>query len=263
MPSPAPGKPPAGRQPGPGATGSSTTWRRRRPRGAAMVGAYAGNGRRRRTARHYDARAAQESHFVDGGRFDQSVFRAESRRQDDGPDVMKANRLVRCVHERRWFGQFRDGLPCAVNCTRSNWRRSAHRASPNATEAPRSSANRARLLSTRARRPNMFMPRISQGAETQTVTAAGTSQLQVSRQPCRRAGQVCQGLVHQRRPGDPLEGVRVSRRGAHGARPQHRNTSRPARCSPSLIDTLPALCRRSAPVLAVVVPVVVLGRIEH
>ena len=75
---------------------------------------------------------------------------------------------------------------------------SAHRASPNATEAPRSSANRARLLSTRARRLNMFMPRNLQGAETQTVTAAGTSQLQVSRQPCRRAGQVCQGLVHQR-----------------------------------------------------------------
>ena len=64
-----------------------------------MVGAYAGSGRRRRTARHYDARVGQESHFVDGGRFDQSVFRAESRRQDDGPDVMKANRLVRCVHE--------------------------------------------------------------------------------------------------------------------------------------------------------------------
>ena len=65
-----------------------------------MVGAYAGSGRRRRTARHYDARAGEEeSHFVDGGRFDQSVFRAESRRQDDGPDVVKANRLVRCVHE--------------------------------------------------------------------------------------------------------------------------------------------------------------------
>jgi hypothetical protein len=90
---------PRGRQPGPGATDSATTWRRRRPRGAAIVGAYAGSGRRRRTARHYDARAGQESHFVDGGRFDQSVFRAESRRQDDGPDVMKANRLERCVHE--------------------------------------------------------------------------------------------------------------------------------------------------------------------
>ena len=91
-----------------------------------MVGAYAGSGRRRRTARHYDARAGEESHFVDGGRFDQSVFRAESRRQDDGPDVMKANRLVGVYTNDAGSGSSGTVMPCTVNCARRNWRRSAH-----------------------------------------------------------------------------------------------------------------------------------------
>ena len=230
-----------------------------------MVGAYAGSGRRRRTARHYDARAAQESHFVDGGRFDQSVFRAESRRQDDGPDVMKANRLARCVHERRWFGQFRDGH--AV-CRQLHAQLLAQVGPPGVAERDRSTQV--------VREPGAAGIHASQAAQhVHAQKSAGCGNADRDRRrhqsTCKLAVSRAAGLGRSARvwfmnaAQAILLKVSVSsppRRPWRGGRRTGTRRDRPG-AVPPLIDTLPALCRRSAPVLAVVVPVVVLGRIEH